>query len=74
MDSHMPVMDGLEATRKIRTEFDGPKKNIPIISLSASVMEDEQQAAMKAGVNDIVSKPFDLLVLRQKIIALVQKY
>lgn len=73
MDSHMPVMDGLEATRKIRTEFDEPKKNIPIISLSASVMEDEQQAAMKAGVNDIGSKPFDLLVLRQKIIALVQK-
>ena len=73
MDSNMPVMDGLEATRKIRTEFDGHKKNIPIISLSASVMEDEQQAAIKAGVNDIVSKPFDPLVLRYKIMALVQR-
>lgn len=73
MDMHMPVMDGLEATRKIRAEFDEPKKSIPIISLSASVMEDEQQAALQAGVNDVVCKPFDPLVLREKIIALVQK-
>ena len=73
MDSHMPVMNGLEATRRIRMEFDEPEKNIPIISLSASTMEEEQLAALEAGVNAVVSKPFDLLVLRQKIIALVQK-
>jgi two-component system, sensor histidine kinase len=73
MDMHMPVMDGLEATRKIRAEFNEPKKSIPIISLSASVMEDEQQAALAAGVNDVVSKPFEPLVLREKIMTLVQK-
>ncbi len=73
MDSHMPVMNGLEATRKIRTEFDEPKKSIPIISLSATTLEEEQLAALEAGVNAVVSKPFDLLVLRQMIISLVQK-
>ena len=72
MDSNMPVMDGLEATRRIRKEFDEPKRNIPIISMSASVMEEDQRMAMEAGVNDVLSKPFDPLVLRCKIIALVQ--
>ncbi|WP_026899165.1 response regulator [Daejeonella oryzae] len=73
MDMHMPVMNGLEATVKIRSEFEEPKRNTPIISLSAAVMEDEQQAAMDAGVNDVLTKPFDPDVLRQKIIQLVQK-
>ncbi len=74
MDMHMPVMGGLEATRKIRTEFDEPKRSIPIISLSAAVMEDEQQAAKEAGVDEVVSKPFDPQVLKNKIVNLVQKY
>ena len=73
MDSHMPVMDGLEATRIIRREFSEPQKSIPIISLSASIMEDEHQAAIIAGANDVVTKPFDPLILQQKIMELIQK-
>ncbi|MDP2415302.1 response regulator [Daejeonella sp.] len=67
MDTHMPTMNGFEATRRIRTDFDEPQKNIPIISLSAAVLEEEQQAGWDAGVNDILSKPFDPVVLHQKI-------
>ena len=73
MDSHMPVMDGLEATRIIRREFSEPQKSIPIISLSASIMEDEHRAAIIAGANDVVTKPFDPLILQQKIMELIQK-
>ncbi|WP_207426891.1 response regulator [Pedobacter sp. SYSU D00535] len=73
MDTHMPVMGGFEATRRIRTEMLDGVKNIPIISLSAAVLEEEKQQAYDAGVDDIVTKPFDLSVLHQKIEMLVRK-
>jgi two-component system, sensor histidine kinase len=73
MDTHMPTMNGFEATRRIRTEFGEPQKNIPIISLSAAVLEEEQQAGWDAGVNDILTKPFDPAVLHQKISFLLDK-
>jgi len=72
MDLHMPLMNGYEATRKIRTEMVDGKQNIPIISLSAAVMEEEQKLAMDAGVNDILGKPFDPAVLYHKIKELVK--
>jgi signal transduction histidine kinase len=73
MDTHMPIMSGFEATRKIRSEMIGLKQHIPIISLSAAVLEEEQKAALEAGVNDVMSKPFDPVVLYQKIEKLVRK-
>ncbi len=71
MDTHMPSMNGWEATRRIRAEFNGPKKSIPIISLSAAVMEEEQQTARDAGANDILSKPFDPVILHGMITKLL---
>jgi len=73
MDTHMPVMGGFEATRKIRTELPDDIRNIPIISLSAAVLEEEKQLAYDSGVNAIVTKPFDLSVLHQNIETLVNK-
>ena len=73
MDTHMPVMGGFEATRKIRTEMPADKNDIPIISLSAAVLEEERQLAYDAGVNAIVTKPFDLTFLHQNIKDLVEK-
>lgn len=67
MDTHMPVMNGYEATKKIRTELQGNKRGIPIISFSASVMEKEQEKAMEAGMNSLVTKPFNLADLHEKI-------
>lgn len=54
MDLHMPVMDGLEATRLIR-EFD---QTTPIIGLSADVMTDNSTKLSSLGMNDFVTKPF----------------
>ncbi len=71
MDTHMPVMNGLEATRRIRAEFSEPEKSIPIISLSAAVMEEEQQVAKEAGANNVLSKPFEPVVLHAMITELL---
>jgi signal transduction histidine kinase len=73
MDTHMPVMGGYETTRKIREAEAGSKTHIPIISLSAAVLEEEQTAALEAGVDDVLSKPFDPIVLYEKIERLVKK-
>jgi len=73
MDTHMPVMGGFEATRRIRMDMPEDVKNIPIISLSAAVLEEEKQLAYDAGVNAIVTKPFDLTVLHHNIEILVKK-
>ena len=59
MDRHMPVMDGLEATRRIRAK-DSPLCTIPIIGLTAAVTEREIETCLEAGMNDVVPKPIDL--------------
>ncbi len=59
MDTQMPVMDGLEATRRLRAAG----LTIPIIGVSAGALEEERQAALDAGVNDYVLKPVNLVTL-----------
>ena len=73
MDIHMPVMNGNDATRKIRKELIDSKKNIPIISFSASVIDHEKNEARDAGVNDFIEKPFDPQSLHDKIFNLTGK-
>lgn len=58
MDSQMPEMDGLEATRYIRQNMRDDKKSIPIIALTASVLQTDIQRCMDAGMNAYVPKPF----------------
>lgn len=57
MDIQMPVMDGLEATRNIRESFD--KIQLPIIALTANVMNQEIQHYLTIGMNDHLGKPFE---------------
>ncbi|MEZ5843060.1 MAG: response regulator [Hyphomicrobiaceae bacterium] len=57
MDLHMPVMDGLEATRRIRA-IDG-RQYTPIIGLTASALKSDRQACIEAGMTDHMSKPVD---------------
>ncbi|HUQ93987.1 MAG TPA: response regulator [Bryobacteraceae bacterium] len=55
MDVHMPVMDGLEATRRIKAAPRG--KETVIIALTASAMEDNRKTAYQCGADDFVAKP-----------------
>lgn len=62
MDVHMPVMDGIDATRNIRALSD-EKRDIPIIALTANAMEDDREHYLAAGMSDYVSKPIDVDLL-----------
>lgn len=58
MDCQMPIMDGYEATQFIRTELDD--QTIPIIAMTANVMERDKEKAKQSGMNDIIAKPIDV--------------
>ncbi|MDO6413558.1 response regulator [Sphingomonas sp. BIUV-7] len=66
MDVMMPVMDGLEATRRIR--LDRRFAELPIIMLTAKAMPDDQERCLSAGANDYMSKPLDV----EKLLSLVR--
>ena len=66
MDLHMPVMNGIEATRAIRA-LAHPAAKIPIIALTADVMNDAHEEALAAGVNDFVTKPVHMGRLQEMI-------
>ncbi|MDR4518752.1 MAG: response regulator [Nitrosomonas sp.] len=71
MDCNMPVMDGFEATRHIRIlEQKNKTKPIPIIALTAHAFEHIKQECFDAGMDEHLSKPFDLTQLR----ALLQQF
>src|SRR5690606_12909362 len=57
MDLHMPVMDGMEASRTIRSKG-GKYKNIPIVALTASLFAKEMETISSSGMNGYVMKPF----------------
>jgi signal transduction histidine kinase/CheY-like chemotaxis protein len=67
MDMRMPVMDGLEATRKIR-EFD---KKTPIICMSANVYKEDKLAAEESGMNDFIEKPLEKADIESKLLKLI---
>lgn len=68
MDIQMPVMDGIEATRRIRSQ-DGSVKNpsIPIIAITAHSMKGDREYFLSVGMNDYISKPIDAEHLDQTI-------
>ncbi len=60
MDVHMPVMGGLEATRIIRAMERADARTIPILALTANDFEEDIRQTREAGMNDHLTKPFDM--------------
>jgi len=58
MDLHMPVMDGIEATRIIRKSENPRIRNIPIVALTAAIMSESHDKIEDLNINDYVLKPF----------------
>ncbi|MFW6275549.1 MAG: ATP-binding protein, partial [bacterium] len=67
MDMQMPVMDGYKAISIIRNELPDHIKNIPIISITASVMGEAPRKCLEVGANDYVPKPYDVKELKSKM-------
>jgi len=67
MDLHMPIMDGIEATRVIRNSHNPNIKNIPIVALTAAIMSESHDKIDDLNINDYVLKPFKPLDLFDRI-------
>ena len=71
MDMSLPVLDGWEATRRIKA--DERTKNIPVIALTAHAMQGDEQKAKEAGCDDYDTKPIELPRLLEKMEKVLHK-
>ena len=67
MDIHMPLMDGYEATPKIRESMQNTTKKIPIIAMTANAFKEDIERCIACGMNDHISKPIDGHIMLEKM-------
>lgn len=71
MDMSLPVLDGWDATRKLKADASTAK--IPVIALTAHAMETDREKALAAGCDDFDTKPIEMPRLLEKISAFIKK-
>jgi two-component system sensor histidine kinase/response regulator len=67
MDIQMPIMDGYEASRRIRRMEDQKKAEIPIVAVTANAFEEDRKIALEAGMNGHLAKPYDIDAIMQTL-------
>lgn len=67
MDIQMPVMDGYEATKKIRSLADPLRAGVPIVAMTANAFAEDRERSIAAGMNGHIAKPIDAAVLLSTI-------
>ena len=72
MDMRMPEMDGLEATKAIRSSDREDAKEIPVIALTANAFDEDVERSMQAGLNAHLSKPVDPELLFETLETLIK--
>jgi len=72
MDIRMPVMDGLEAARRIRASAHPRAKDIPILALTANGLEEDNKEILDAGMNKRLSKPLSVSLLYESILSYIK--
>lgn len=73
MDIRMPVMDGLTATRSIRSLDRKDALDVPIIAMSANAFEEDKQVAFQSGMSGYIVKPLDINLLLQELESIIEK-
>lgn len=73
MDLQMPVLNGLEATHRIRASAHPQAREIPIIALTANAFEEDRQAVAECGMNGFVSKPVDVSRLYKEMVRVLKQ-
>jgi PAS domain S-box-containing protein len=74
MDIQLPEMDGYEATQTIRNKIPRPNSDVPIIAMTAHAFSNEVDKCLQSGMNDYISKPFNEVTLKEKMLNALQKF
>ena len=69
----MPVMNGIVATKKIRELEVSTKTHTPIIAITANALTGDKETCLAAGMNDYISKPFQVEILLEKMDQLLER-
>ena len=73
MDMVMPDVDGLEATKTLRSRFPAPARDVPVLGLTASTNPVDRDLCMAAGMNGVLLKPLDETQLVAQISSVAQR-
>jgi CheY-like chemotaxis protein len=73
MDIQMPHMNGYEATKQIRALEDPAKAKIPVVAVTANVFEEDKKAALAAGMNGHLAKPYEIPQIMKTLEEILKK-